>query len=155
MTLIIQLITSSIYVKGFARILYKFRNFFKSSDSNYKIPGKLRMNLNLDDYFENNILWGFYESQVRESIKSNIKKDSVFIDIGANIGFFTNYGASLVGSNGHIYSYEPNPECVERIRKNLELNNFKNVKIVKKSVKRLSRNKEILCWKAACLVFST
>ena len=134
MTLIIQLITSSIYVKGFARILYKFRNFFKSSDSNYKIPGKLRMNLNLDDYFENNILWGFYESQVRESIKSNIKKDSVFIDIGANIGFFTNYGASLVGSNGHIYSYEPNPECVERIRKNLELNNFKNVKIVNKAL---------------------
>tara|TARA_Y100000768_G_C23917043_1_gene652896 strand:- start:65 stop:262 length:198 start_codon:yes stop_codon:yes gene_type:complete len=48
MTSIIQLITSSIYVKGFAKILYKFRNFFKSGDSNYKIPGKIRMNLNLD-----------------------------------------------------------------------------------------------------------
>ena len=134
MTSIIQIITNSIYIKGFARILYKLRNFFKSNDSNYKIPGKLRMNLNLDDYFENSILWGFYESQVREVLKLNIKKDSTFVDIGANIGFFTNYGASLVGSKGHVFAYEPNPECVDRIKKNLELNQFKNVKILNKAL---------------------
>ena len=151
MTLIIQLITSSIYVKGFARILYKFRNFFKTSDSNYKIPGELRMNLNLDDYFENNILWGFYEPHVRESIKSNIKREGVFIDIGANIGFFTNYSASLVGSKGYIYSYKPNPECVERIRKNLELNEFKNVKILNKALSDSHQTKKFYVGKQHAL----
>src|SRR5215475_14729272 len=38
--------------------------------------------------------------------------DSV-IDIGASIGEYTRYLSSKVGPQGHVYSFEPNPETFD------------------------------------------
>ncbi|MFX0057848.1 MAG: FkbM family methyltransferase [Candidatus Hodarchaeota archaeon] len=47
-----------------------------------------------------------------------VKKKSVFLDIGANIGYLSAIGASLVGKKGETHSFEPVP-CY--FRKLLEL----------------------------------
>jgi tRNA G37 N-methylase Trm5 len=53
-----------------------------------------------------------------------------FVDIGANIGMTTLHAHSLIGSTGRIDCFEPNPECIEGLRRHLQINKIKNVAMV-------------------------
>lgn len=52
------------------------------------------------------------------------KGGHIFVDIGANMGLWTVIASAYFD---HVYSFEPNPEVYEILKKNLELNNVKNV----------------------------
>src|SRR6185312_7482525 len=43
-----------------------------------------------------------------------------FIDIGANVGFYTLLGASLVGPDGQVHSFEPTPSTFDLLKRNTE-----------------------------------
>ena len=49
------------------------------------------------------------------------------IDAGANIGLFSVYLASLVGSHGRVLAIEPSPAILPSLRRNLERNGASNV----------------------------
>lgn len=65
---------------------------------------------------------GIYEEEETSMIKSIVKEQMNVLDIGANIGYFSLVMASLVGRNGHVFSFEPNPKMFLRLEKNLEIN---------------------------------
>lgn len=48
-------------------------------------------------------------------------KDGMFIDLGANIGFYT---LSLAAAGADVLAIEPNPLTIERLRFNTQLNQF-------------------------------
>jgi FkbM family methyltransferase len=50
--------------------------------------------------------------------------ESVLVDVGANFGYFTVLGASLIGNkgSGQVFSFEPNPKLAALLRRNLEIN---------------------------------
>ena len=52
-----------------------------------------------------------------------------FIDAGANIGLYTLLALSVVGDNGHVYAFEPNPHVAAMLRESLRLNSASNVTI--------------------------
>jgi len=58
-----------------------------------------------------------------------LKKDDVFIDIGANIGTTTLEASKKIGSNGKIFSFEPNPRIFKFLQGNILLNKCKNVEL--------------------------
>ena len=58
-----------------------------------------------------------------------LRKDDVFIDIGANIGTATLEASKKIGDDGKIFSFEPNPRIFEFLRQNILLNKCKNVKL--------------------------
>ena len=151
LTRIIQTITNKIYIRGFPRILFLLRPFFKSKKKQYRTPDGLLMELNIDDYFENNILWGFYESKVKQVIQSNLSNGEVFIDIGANIGFFSILGAKLVGESGRVFSYEPNPNCTERINRNIKLNGYENLNVINKAISNITKRQNFFISKQHAL----
>ena len=66
--------------------------------------------------------------------KNVIKEGDTVIDLGANIGFFTCLFAQLVGETGKVYAFEPEPNNCKLIRKNLEINGYKNVVLEQKAV---------------------
>jgi len=51
-----------------------------------------------------------------------IEKGSTVIDVGANIGFYTNKFSKLVGKNGLVLAVEPHTNHLEKVKK-LELSN--------------------------------
>ncbi len=61
-----------------------------------------------------------------EFMKKVIKEDEIVIDIGANIGYYALLEARLA-NRGRIYAAEPVPENLELLRKNVNLNNCKNI----------------------------
>jgi len=71
--------------------------------------------------------YGIYEKETTEYFLENISQGNVVLDIGANIGYFTLLFASLVGKEGKVFAYEPEPSNFEILKKNVKTNNFQNV----------------------------
>lgn len=62
-----------------------------------------------------------------------IKENDVVVDIGAHIGIFSTF-AAFYAKRGLVYSFEPQKENFELLRKNIKINNFKNIKIFNKGL---------------------
>jgi FkbM family methyltransferase len=60
-----------------------------------------------------------------------VKTNDVVLDAGANCGHLSIFFSKLVGKNGIVYAFEPDIFNIERIEKNLQLNNdlSDNIKI--------------------------
>jgi FkbM family methyltransferase len=76
---------------------------------------------------------GIYEEFETELIKKNVKSGDIVLDIGAHIGYYTLIFAKLVGENGKVYAFEPDPTNFNILRKNIENNNYKNVVLINKA----------------------
>jgi FkbM family methyltransferase len=56
-----------------------------------------------------------------------LHKGDVFLDVGANTGIYTVRAAKTIGPSGLVIAIEPDPGNFECLKKNIALNNFKNV----------------------------
>lgn len=63
--------------------------------------------------------WEIFETSF---IRQWLKPGGSFLDIGANIGYFTTLAASCVGKNGHVVAVEATPATATRLRANLAKN---------------------------------
>ena len=71
-----------------------------------------------------------YEPHVSAVLRSVLEPGMTFVDVGANIGFFTMLGAAMVGSTGRVIAVEPNSENCRLIVRSLELNGYGNVTLL-------------------------
>lgn len=77
---------------------------------------------------------GVYEPFETSLVKQHIKKGDTVLDIGANIGYYTLIFASLVGDEGKVVAFEPEPELFQLLTRNIDLNQYRNVIPVQKAV---------------------
>ena len=70
-----------------------------------------------------------YEPHVTNLVKGILKEGDVFLDVGANTGYFTMLAASLVKANGKVIAIEPNPQNLQLIYSSLLENHLSNVAI--------------------------
>lgn len=75
-------------------------------------------------------LFGVWEPNLTHWLSRTLNPGDTFIDVGANIGYYTALAARLVGAEGHVAAIEPAPEFAAAIRANLELNGCRNVRLV-------------------------
>lgn len=68
------------------------------------------------------LLEGEWEPPLTKVLTDLIKPKMTVVDIGANVGYFTLLAASLVGPEGRVYAFEPNPSTFEVLRKNVAVN---------------------------------
>lgn len=72
-------------------------------------------------------LWEPYETQL---VIQRLKPGDVFIDVGANIGYYSLIASTLVGASGSVISFEPDPANYHLLMKNLQVNNLSNVNAI-------------------------
>lgn len=77
---------------------------------------------------------GVYEEFETEIVKKIIKKGDVVIDVGANIGYYTLIFAKLVGQEGKVFAFEPEPTNFNILKKNVKINEYENVILINKAV---------------------
>ncbi len=53
-------------------------------------------------------------------------RNIVFLDIGANVGYYTLLACSTLNENDRIYAFEPDKTNYERLCSNLDLNNYRS-----------------------------
>jgi FkbM family methyltransferase len=96
-----------------------------------QVPGGGRVKI---DYSEEIalllLLHGSYEAAEIESLSRFAESGSVVIDVGANIGMYSVALASAVGSAGKVLAFEPVPQTLDKLRRNIALNGLNNIEIV-------------------------
>jgi FkbM family methyltransferase len=73
---------------------------------------------------------GFWEPHVERVLRRFLAPGSVFVDIGANVGWHTALASSAVGVDGQVYAIEPNPDNARLIAHTIERNRLSNVRLV-------------------------
>lgn len=69
-----------------------------------------------------------YEQECFDMMRKLIKPGSTIFDIGANIGWYTmNLSKSIHDSR--VYAFEPIPQTFRTLKKNMKVNNVRNVKV--------------------------
>jgi FkbM family methyltransferase len=63
-----------------------------------------------------------YEAGLVNALPGLLTPGSVFVDVGANVGFLSILAARLVGAEGRVAAFEPHPGAVERLRAGLAVN---------------------------------
>src|SRR5262245_45118260 len=63
-----------------------------------------------------------YEPALTQLLGAILRRDDLFIDVGANEGYFSVMGSSLVGPNGRVLAIEPQSRLTPIIYRNLEIN---------------------------------
>ena len=77
---------------------------------------------------------GYYEPSIEKVIFTLFEKSKVFLDIGANVGFYT-CSAVTLNHQIKVFAFEPNLIIAEKLESNVKRNNYdKNVKIVRKGI---------------------
>ena len=70
---------------------------------------------------------GGFETTEREFILRFLRSGDIFFDVGANAGLHTVLGAISVANRGRVHAFESDPRAYSLLRKNIELNNLRNV----------------------------
>ena len=90
---------------------------------------------------------GTYDPALLTEIKSTLKSGCVFIDGGANIGFFSLIASKLVGTKGAVVAFEPTPLTFSYLKKNIKVNNISNVIVSNKGLSSAEKNLPFLLTK--------
>lgn len=61
-----------------------------------------------------------YERFTEAFFRRYLREGDIFLDVGANIGYFTRIAGRLVGPAGHVHAFEPMPSAIRLLRKNSE-----------------------------------
>lgn len=93
----------------------------------YSLNKEIAINLYKDNYLSHLIYFNQFEAETVDFLNSNLKKGYSFIDIGANIGYFTLLAANILSNNGMVLSFEPTKETYSRLSENIIYNDYKNI----------------------------
>lgn len=96
--------------------------FFKSEDLKLAID-------KTDAGVGHHIATGNYEPHLVNFYRDRLKKGMTFVDIGANIGFFSIYAARAVGQKGKVICFEPSSENCRLIMISALKNKLQNITV--------------------------
>jgi FkbM family methyltransferase len=89
-----------------------------------------RMRVCLGDWLGRHVfVRGEYEPGTSLVVKALLQPGDTFVDVGANVGYFTLLGSRTVGPTGHVYAFEPVPATRSDLATNLRLNDATNVTV--------------------------
>lgn len=81
---------------------------------------------------------GCWEPAQTEFFESILREGSVFVDVGAHIGYYALLGARRVLHTGRVYAFEPAPETFRALVRNIAQNSLSNVTAEQVAVSRAS-----------------
>lgn len=132
-------IGSSYFVKTVHGLIFPYvkSDFAKIQGHKMFLDPKDSLGLSIFEAFEP------FETEV---IKEKIKEGDVVLDIGAHIGYYTLIFAKIVGKKGKVFAFEPSPDNFSLLKKNVEINGYKNVELIQKAVSnKTGKAKLYLC----------
>ena len=77
--------------------------------------------------------WGCWEPNETRLIRKLLRPKDVFVDVGANDGYFSLLASKLVGRLGQVVALEPFPTTAIELRANVALNRFRNIAVIERA----------------------
>ncbi|HEV8293599.1 MAG TPA: FkbM family methyltransferase [Tepidisphaeraceae bacterium] len=123
-------------LRGYSRIALTERGGFRLArmarslvpesqrQGTFQTPDGLRLNLDLRTYPDINMAVGLYELDTARLIHRLLKPGSWFVDVGANLGYFTLLAAKWTAPTGRVDAFEPDPLNRQRLEQHLHENDL-------------------------------
>ncbi len=116
-----------------ASIFKRYPGVFPSGGERFwkELPDGLMMNLGVVDHIERHLLvHGEWDAHIGEVIKNILRPGDTFLDVGANIGYFSLFASNIVGDAGRVIAVEPSPRVLSRLALHIHKNNASQVSIL-------------------------
>ena len=84
----------------------------KNSKTDEIVVNGCKMQLDKNDVMQISLF--DYEPIETDIVKSNVKKNDIVVDVGANIGYYT---LLMAKNEANVFSYEPEPQNFELLKK--------------------------------------
>jgi FkbM family methyltransferase len=75
-------------------------------------------------------VFGVWEPNLTAFIEARLAPGHVFVDVGANLGWFSILAGKLVGPEGEVVAIEASPLLCDELQENVEANGAGNVRVV-------------------------
>lgn len=75
------------------------------------------------------LAYGEWEPETAAAIREHLRAGDCFVDIGANAGYFSLLAASIVGPEGRVLAFEPNPEARAILLRNIARSGYRNIEV--------------------------
>lgn len=87
-----------------------------------RIQGSTQLTVDLRDYFHRHLFFtGKFEPETTAYIMSLLRPGDVFLDVGANMGYYACLAARL---GSRVHAFEPNPTLARQLERSSRLNGF-------------------------------
>lgn len=97
----------------------------------YRTRYGFSMNLAPDQQIDRFIyFWGCWEPNETWIVRKLLQPNDVFVDVGANDGYFSLLASRLVGPSGQVLALEPLPATASELRSNVVLNGLTNITVI-------------------------
>jgi FkbM family methyltransferase len=80
------------------------------------------------------ILNGTYEPEQTALFEQLIRPGQTVLDVGANVGYYTLLASVLVGPEGRVHAFEPEPRNAGFLRRHAQINRRRNVTVQQAAV---------------------
>src|SRR4030095_8038429 len=141
----------NVYTRNFSFPHRGLKYFLKAANSlgianrTYKkrLHDSFYMFLNPTEHIQQQLFWyGYYEKELGDLLKKIIKPGDVFLDLGANIGYFS----MLVANNSpsvKVISFEPVASLFQKMNDNISLNNIKSISAINAAAGETNEDKAL------------
>ncbi len=100
-----------------------------------RVPPHGHLLVRLDSAIGRSILaTGDFDPAVRRAIEDGLRSGDAFIDVGANVGYYTLIARSLVGDDGAVLAFEVDPRPAALLERTAQANGWHNVHVVRAAV---------------------
>lgn len=125
---VLQPVIRAVRGRGLA---HRYRILWKAHRAVWRLTNSNRLSYNgfdmmLDPLDCMALAKGWYEPQETGWYDANVKPGEYVVEAGANIGVFTLQLCRLVGPDGLVRSYEPDPDLYALLDRNIEANGYHN-----------------------------
>ncbi|WP_030022515.1 FkbM family methyltransferase [Streptomyces monomycini] len=79
-------------------------------------------------------LFGVWEPHLTRWLEHRLRPGDVFVDVGANIGYYSLLASRLVGTEGAVVALEASPDFHRVLRKQVAINGYGNVRAVNAAI---------------------
>lgn len=87
---------------------------------------------------------GYFEPNEFKILNKILEPGMVFLDLGANMGLYSIFASKKVGKSGLIVSIEPSRREFKRLQSNVEINQLRNISMIKAAVSRSEGEADLL-----------
>ncbi|MCI0571465.1 MAG: FkbM family methyltransferase [Myxococcaceae bacterium] len=107
------------YFRGKGRLM---RNLLRLDGERTADVFGYRMRLDVSEYIQQQVYLGTFEPRETQWVRRWLAPGMSFVDVGANVGYFTLLASSLVGPTGRVFACEPSTQAFQRLEATLREN---------------------------------
>lgn len=89
--------------------------------------GEYTVSFDFKDQLQRQMYFGLYDPPETQLLYRLLQPGDIFLDVGANVGYYTLVASQIVGPDGQVHAFEPIAQNTAALRETITQNNISNI----------------------------